>query len=58
MNVGDKVIYGLQTAQMFVNCNKSHYLKLLYPKTRKPEYICLRTELSFKHVKFNFNLPT
>ena len=47
MNVGNKVFYGFETPKMFVNFNKSHYLELMWPKVRKPEYIWLRTEMSF-----------
>jgi hypothetical protein len=47
MNVGNTAIHGLQTAQLFVNFNKSDDLKLLLPKKGKAEYIRLRTEMSF-----------
>ena len=30
MNVGNEVIYGLQTPEMFVNFNKSHYLYFMH----------------------------
>ena len=47
MNVGNKVIHGFEIPKMFVNFNKSHYLKLLWPKERKPEHIWFHTEMSF-----------
>ena len=47
MSVGNKVIHGFEIPKMFVNFNKSHYLKLLWSKERKPEYILLRTEMPF-----------
>jgi hypothetical protein len=47
MNVGNEVIRGFKIPKMFVNFNNSHYLKLMWPKERKPEYIWPRTEMSF-----------
>jgi len=38
---------------MFINFNKSHYLKFLQPKKGTAEDICLRTEIAFQNNKNN-----
>ena len=55
MNVGNEVIHGLRTPKMVANFHIFPYLKILYTKEGKSEYMCLRTEVSFEKMQFTSN---